>query len=168
MGGAVTPFTSGLLKVLLHRLGDEDADVKANAAFAVGVLVQETGKEEVVGKAYGQILTRLEPMLQDRPPSRQLDNAAGCVSRMIMRHKERVPLGEVLPVLVGVLPLQEDFEENGPVYRMVVGLCMCFFPWFLLLFLLLDAFSAFDLLFCFRLPILSSTSFSTFDSPFYL
>ena len=123
MGSAVTPHTSALLKVLLHRLGDEDVDVKANAAFAMGVLVQKSEKQQEVIRAYNQILTKLEPMLQDKP-SRQLDNAAGCVSRMIMKHKDRVPLNDVLPVLVGVLPLEEDFEENGPVYQMIVGLCM--------------------------------------------
>ena len=125
MGSAVTPHTSALLKILLHRLGDEDVDVKANAAFATGVLVQMSEKQQEIVRAYNQILTKLEPMLQDKP-SRQLDNAAGCVSRMIMKHKDRVPLNDVLPVLIGVLPLEEDYEENGPVYQMIVGLCMSY------------------------------------------
>ena len=122
MGSAITPFTTSLLKVLLHRLGDEDVEVKANAAFAIGMLVENSEKTQEILKAYNQILAKLEPMLQDKP-SRQLDNAAGCVSRMIMKHKDRVPLDDVLPVLLSVLPLEEDFEENAPVYKMIVGLC---------------------------------------------
>ena len=51
------------------------------------------------------------------------DNAAGCVSRMILKHKEAVPLAEVLPVLVGLLPLKKDFEENEPIYNCIAQLC---------------------------------------------
>ena len=118
----VTPFTTTLLKILLHRLGDENKEVTANAAFGLGNLVQFSLRTEEIINAYNQILAKLEPMLQDKP-SRQLDNAAGCVSRMIMKHKDRVPLDHVLPVLLSVLPLEEDFEENAPVYKMIVGLC---------------------------------------------
>lgn len=77
--------------------------------------------------SYNQILAKLEPMLHTEV-ARSLDNAAGCVSRMIMAHPDKVPIGDVLPVLVGLLPLKEDFEENKPIYQCITGLCMflCF------------------------------------------
>lgn len=122
MANAVTPHTSVLLKVLLHRMSDEDPLTKSNAAFAIGLLVEFSDDHRNIKKAYNTIFTKLEPLLQNRE-SRQLDNAAGCVSRMILKHQDSVPIVEVLPALVGLLPLKEDFDENEPVYRMIVKLC---------------------------------------------
>ena len=53
-----------------------------------------------------------------------MDNAAGCVSRLILKHQSKVPVDEVLPALVnsGVLPLKEDYQENEPVWTMIVQL----------------------------------------------
>ncbi|KAI7259827.1 hypothetical protein KC335_g11530, partial [Hortaea werneckii] len=73
-------------------------------------------------------LQTLEPLLakQSASPSeheaRLLDNAAGCVSRMIKKAPQNVPLEEVLPRLVDILPLKEDFRENEPVFDMIVAL----------------------------------------------
>ena len=125
MGDGVTPYTTILLKTLLHRLSDEDAETKANSAFAMGMLVENSRKEQELKKSFNSILTKLEPLLHIES-SRARDNAVGCVSRMILKYREQVPLSEVLPALVEVLPLREDFDENDPVYRMVVKLCECF------------------------------------------
>lgn len=122
MGSGVTPFTGGLLKALLHRMSDENSLTKSNAAFAIGLLVENSDQDETILKAYNTILSKLEPLLQTQE-ARQLDNAAGCVSRMIMKHGDRIPLAEVLPALVGLLPLKEDFEENEPIYNMIHHLC---------------------------------------------
>ena len=122
MGSTVTPHTSVLLKALLHRMSDEDPLTKSNAAFAIGLLVEHSDDHRNIKKAYKTILTKLEPLLQNRE-SRQLDNAAGCVSRMIMRYQESVPVAEVLPALIGLLPLKEDYEENDPIFQMIVKLC---------------------------------------------
>ncbi|MCJ1477838.1 hypothetical protein MMC13_006511 [Lambiella insularis] len=121
MGQAVTPFTASILKVLLHRMSDEDPLTKSNAAFAIGLLVENSDKSSDIKRAYNHILTKLEPLLQTQE-SRQLDNAAGCISRMIMKHPENIPLTEVLPALVGLLPLKEDYEENTPIFSMIVKL----------------------------------------------
>lgn len=39
---AVTPHTEQLLQLFLKATGDEDETVRSNAAFALGVLVQNT------------------------------------------------------------------------------------------------------------------------------
>ncbi|CAL5869886.1 uncharacterized protein PFLUO_LOCUS4118 [Penicillium psychrofluorescens] len=118
MGGAVTPFTSSFLKLLLHRLGDEDPQTKSNAAYAVGRLVQHSNADAEIVKEFPTILGRLESCLQMNV-SRLQDNATGCVSRMILRHRDNVPIKDVLPVLVDILPLKNDYEENEPLYRMI-------------------------------------------------
>lgn len=122
MGPAITPSTSSLLKILLHRLSDEDSETKSNAAFAIGLLQEKSQSDTEILKAFPAILSRLEPMLQTEE-ARMMDNAAGCVSRMIMRHQAQVPIKMVLPALVELLPLKEDWEENEPVWGMIVQLC---------------------------------------------
>ena len=123
MGSSITPWTSTLLRLLLRRLGDEDPDTKSNAAYGLGLLQEKSTSDAEILKAFPTILTNLEPLLQMRE-ARAMDNAAGCVSRMIMRHENQVPVGEVLPALLEILPLKSDFDENEPVYEMIVGLCM--------------------------------------------
>lgn len=125
MGNQVTPFTTSLLKLLLHRMNDEDPETKSNAAFATGLLVQNTNNTGEILKAFNTILAKLEPLFEMHK-ARAVDNAAGCVSRMIMKHQEHVPLGVVLPALLHLLPLKEDVEENEPIYKMIVRLCMFF------------------------------------------
>ena len=123
MESAVTPFTQSIMQVLLKRLGDEDAQTKSNAAYAIGRLIEKSDDNATITKAYPAILQRLENMLGVKE-ARCMDNAAGCVSRLIMKHKSNVPVDEVLPALVnsGVLPLKEDFQENEPVWTMVIQL----------------------------------------------
>ncbi|KAI0391848.1 importin beta-4 [Xylariaceae sp. FL0594] len=116
MGAAVTPYTSTLLSPLLHRLSDEDQETKSNTAYAVGQLILHSQDEATYLPAFPQILQKLEPLLQIHA-ARLQDNAAGCLCRMILANPDRVPIPEVLPALVGLLPLKEDYEENKPVYQ---------------------------------------------------
>jgi hypothetical protein len=118
MGASVTPFTGVFLKLLLHRLADEDPQTKSNAAYAVGRLIQHSNAEAEIAKEIPTILSRLEACLQ-MDVSRLQDNATGCVSRMILRYRDSVPVKDVLPALVNILPLKNDFEENEPLYRMI-------------------------------------------------
>lgn len=123
MDASVTPYTSQMMNVLLKRLGDEDAQTKSNAAYAVGRLVEKSNDDATVLKAYPQILQKLETILHITE-ARCTDNAAGCVARLILKHKDKVPVSQVLPVLVdsGILPLTEDYQENEPVWKMIVQL----------------------------------------------
>ncbi|KAJ6177686.1 hypothetical protein N7519_008147 [Penicillium mononematosum] len=118
MGAAVTPFTSVFMKLLLHRLADEDSQTKSNAAYAVGRLIQHSNADAEIIKEIPTILSRLETCLQMNV-SRLQDNATGCVSRMILRYRDSVPIKDVLPALVNILPLKNDYEENEPLYRMI-------------------------------------------------
>lgn len=124
MGAAVTPFTTSFLKLLLHRLSDEDPQTRSNAAYAVGRLVQHSNSDSEIVNEFPTILSRLETCLQMNV-SRLQDNATGCVSRMILRQREHVPIKDVLPAIVGILPLKNDYEENEPLYRMICQMCMC-------------------------------------------
>jgi len=132
MGSACTQYTPKLMATLLKRLSDEDPETKSNAAFGTGLLcLNSNDAKEVLGN-YNTILGKLEPLLQPststsgnsdaEAQARLLDNAAGCLARMIKKSPENVPLAEVLPRLVEILPLKEDFRENEPVFEMIVAL----------------------------------------------
>lgn len=121
MGAAVTPSTDRLYKIFLHRLSDEDAEAKSNAAFGIGLLVEKT-EDAKMAQHFPEILRKMEPLLQTEE-KRCCDNAAGCVSRMIIKSQGNVPLEAVVPALVDILPLKEDWEENEAVWGCLVGLC---------------------------------------------
>ena len=128
MGEAVTPLTSKLMTLLLKRLGDEDPQVKSNAAYAIGRLVEKSTADSETVKAYPTILGKLEGLLKTKE-ARCIDNAAGCVSRLILKNREAVPVEEVLPPLIrDVLPLKQDYQENEPVYKMIVQMCKSLLP----------------------------------------
>ncbi|KAK6252202.1 hypothetical protein QUC31_013922 [Theobroma cacao] len=69
---------------------------------------------------YTDILRGLYPLFGDSEPDDAVrDNAAGAVARMIMVHPQSIPLNQVLPVFLRVLPLKEDHEESMAVYNCV-------------------------------------------------
>src|SRR5947209_14617080 len=106
MKSGVTPHTAALMKLILHRLSDEDLETKSNAAYAMGMLCYHSTDKAEVAKNYPAILGKLEPLLHTAG-HRIVDNACGCVARMIMADASAVgPLDEVLSALVVLLPLK--------------------------------------------------------------
>lgn len=123
--GAVTPHTAPLLELFYKALGDSDAEVQSNAAFATGQLIENS--EADLSPQYMQLLTALQPLFSVEPeaPAPRLnakDNAAGAVARMILRNASAVPLDKVLPVFIAALPLKNDYLENRPVYTAIFQL----------------------------------------------
>ncbi|KAJ7720579.1 armadillo-type protein [Mycena maculata] len=120
MKGAITPSTEPLLELCHRALSDPDADVLSNAAFAVGLLVENTDMD--LTAQYLQLLAALRPLFNVQPESpanamNARDNAAGAVARMIIRNVAAVPLDQVLPILIAALPLRHDVLENRPIFR---------------------------------------------------
>jgi len=125
MKGAVTPFTEPLLELFFRALSDEGAEVQSNAAFATGVLVENSTID--LSPQYLHLLTALQPLFvvaPDAPAPKQnaRDNAVGAVARCITRNTTAVPLDQVLPIFVEALPLQSDLLENAPVFRAIFHL----------------------------------------------
>ncbi|EPS41532.1 hypothetical protein H072_4538 [Dactylellina haptotyla CBS 200.50] len=122
MQGGVTPHTAALMQVLLRRLGDENFEVKSNAAYGMGLLCFYSEDKAEVAKNYNDIFQKLEVLFETQK-HRGRDNACGCVARMVMANIGAISdLSQALDVLIGVLPLEEDFEENEPIYSMFVQL----------------------------------------------
>lgn len=113
------------LPATLAGLGDPSEEVKRNAAFCAGVCC-EVLKERITGD-YQQILQGLEPLFgmdssTGESTAACVDNAAACVARMIMAQPASIPMSQVLPPFLRLLPLKTDMTENETVYNCLLGL----------------------------------------------
>jgi len=126
MEGAILPHWEGVFyPAVINGLADADDNVKRNAAFCAGICA-EALKETVV-PAFPQLLQALSPLFSIESNGVDasvacIDNAAAALCRMIMASPQHVPLGQVLPSLLRVLPLKNDFTEDETVYKCVLGL----------------------------------------------
>lgn len=120
-GEAMTPFTESLGQALGRRLTDPDALAKSNAAYAMGLLVYTSTDTSKTFPLYPQIWEKLEPLIAVRE-MRLTDNVAGALCRMMMKNPDAGFVSEALPAIVNVLPLEEDYEENEPIYKCIYTL----------------------------------------------
>lgn len=114
-----------LFDIISRGLRDDEADVRSNAAFAAGVLVEYS--ETDLSSQYVALLTTLQPFFQ--PPEHSApalfnakDNAAGAVARLISKNPSALPLDQIVPLLISALPLQFDPLENRAVYAALFSL----------------------------------------------
>lgn len=61
-----------------------------------------------------QLLQRIHPLLSDDAPA-VVDNACGAAARVLQAHAARLPVPQVLQVLLQHLPIRKDWEEVHPV-----------------------------------------------------
>ena len=120
MKGAISPHTLPLLELLYLALSDSESTVLSDAAFALGLLVENS--EVDLSEKYLQLLGALRPIFEVKPDSPAVklnakDNATGAVGRLIVRNTAAIPLDQVLPVFIDALPLKNDYLENRPVFR---------------------------------------------------
>jgi hypothetical protein len=124
MKAAITPFTVDILSILSRALQDEDVNIRSNAAFASGVLIENTQTD--LSEHFNALLGAIRPMFDitstkdDALTAR--DNACGCLCRMVSKSQASVPLEQALPVLLGSLPLKKDMAEWSPVLKTLMGL----------------------------------------------
>jgi hypothetical protein len=98
MKGGVTPFTEDVFNLISQGFSDEDPEVRSNAAFAMGVLIENS--EMDISGHYLTILTALRPyfVVAEGAPHAQFnakDNATGCVARMLLKNSSSMPLDQV-------------------------------------------------------------------------
>ena len=113
MKEAITPSTEPLFNLFYQALQDPDAEVYSNAAFGVGLLVENSAQD--LSPQYGLLLSALRPLFEVSPnsPSSKFtarDNAAGAIGRIIVRNTAALPLDQILPIFIGALPLTNDLQ----------------------------------------------------------
>ncbi|XP_007045324.2 PREDICTED: importin-4 isoform X1 [Theobroma cacao] len=127
MGAPIASYIDRLMPLVLKELASSSATNRRNAAFCAGELAKNGGESTL--KYYTDILRGLYPLFGDSEPDDAVrDNAAGAVARMIMVHPQSIPLNQVLPVFLRVLPLKEDHEESMAVYNCVSMLVLSSYP----------------------------------------
>jgi hypothetical protein len=124
-GGVLDYWSAVFRPLVLAGLADPEDNVKRNAAFCVGMCAEHL-RESIAGD-YPALLQQIGPIFSLDPNSGDatsacIDNAAAAVSRMIMAGPSSVPIDQVLPVYIRVLPLKVDMTENETVYNCLLGL----------------------------------------------
>ncbi|KAI8913545.1 armadillo-type protein [Gorgonomyces haynaldii] len=115
----VVAFSQELLTLFLKGMQDEEDEVKSNAAYGAGIVCSLDPKTV---PQYMAILQLLRPLFDKDDTTNAVDNACGAAARMILAAPDSVPLEHVLPVLVSKLPLTKDYNENRPVFKMLLSL----------------------------------------------
>lgn len=127
------PYAEELLQVFIDRLqNDKSLEVKSNAAYGVGVIIENV--ESDLSLIYQNVLELLfhllskanKTSLDDEATKDVVDrsyaNACGCVARMYLKNSQAIPMEHVLPAMLERLPLETGFEENEVIFKMIVKL----------------------------------------------
>ncbi|XP_071697330.1 uncharacterized protein [Rutidosis leptorrhynchoides] len=123
MGAPISGYIDPLMPFVLKELASSSATNRRNAAFCLGELCKNGGDRSL--KYLSDALECLYPLLGESEVDDSVrDNAASAVSKMIVAHQASVPLNQVLPILLRVLPLKEDHEESVHVYSCVCHLVL--------------------------------------------
>ncbi len=136
IGPTAHRYFDQLLPMVKRCMSDEDARVRRNTAFCVGIMA------EIGGAAYRDhfptLLQTLAATFQNitngvvnggQQETCVLDNAASAVARIIMGDEGRSAwIQQALPLLLSAIPLKVDMNENKAVYTCVSGLLVMGHP----------------------------------------
>lgn len=131
------PYTQELLEIFVNKLtNDKSSEVRGNAAYGVGIAIQNATFD--TSSAYPTVLQALSKLLNkaDKEAQKNEDgdeetaetinrtfaNACGCVARLALKHPNAVPVDAILPALFEHLPLETGFEENTPIFELIIKL----------------------------------------------
>lgn len=131
------PYSQELLEIFVNKLtNDKSSEVRGNAAYGVGIAIEFATFD--ASSAYPTILQALSKLLNKADKealknedgdeetaetiNRTFANACGCVARMALKHQGSVPVDAILPALFEHLPLETGFEENTPIFELVIKL----------------------------------------------
>ncbi|XP_068954024.1 importin-4 isoform X2 [Petaurus breviceps papuanus] len=109
LGPSSAQFVSRLLPVLLGATRDSDAEVRSNAVFGLGVLMEHGACPAL--EHFQKILGVLSSLIAREHHDRVRDNICGALARLLMANRTGRPQKQVLTLLFQTLPLKEDLEE---------------------------------------------------------
>ncbi|CCH60559.1 hypothetical protein TBLA_0D00500 [Henningerozyma blattae CBS 6284] len=130
------PFIQEMLETLLIRLTtDKSLDVRGNAAYGVGLLVEYASFDTLsiyppVLKALYELLSAADQKIalstDDESTTEMIErafaNACGCVSRMALKNESGVPVDQAIPAMLAHLPLTISYEEYTPIFELIIKL----------------------------------------------
>jgi len=116
--GAFKPYCASFLPVAMDLLaGKTSKTIKHNSCYCAGLLIQYG--EETVHQFY-EPLTRIlgDVMALDSTKyATAVDNALGAIARMINANPNLMPLDQVVPAMLRLLPLRSDMEPAIPIHQ---------------------------------------------------
>jgi importin-4 len=104
--GGVSKYTGEILNTFMSAIDDSSVEVSSNSIYGLGLLLESTPQDltryHIIHflsnlSQYNSILVKLQRFFTDDAPQNARDNAVGCVSRMILRHSQVIPLDLVIP-----------------------------------------------------------------------
>lgn len=113
---------------------DSDAEVRSNGTYCWAVIVSNCSVSAYpYGKFlensclfcfrfYPEALKKLAVLFNDNSIPNLLDNAASAAARMMLAGPTLVPMDQLMPAFLRLLPLRKDFQENEPVYKCIFEL----------------------------------------------
>ncbi|XP_022227967.2 importin-4-like [Drosophila obscura] len=114
LGMRVATHFDALCPVLLDGTNDCESDPRMACFCGLGELVY-TAKEKSFG-SYTVILQALSnEIAKNSTDATVLDDICGVLARLIITNCNLVPLDDVLPVFMSLLPIRNDTDENGMV-----------------------------------------------------
>lgn len=122
LGSSADPFVDDIFKFSIRSANEVHFNSKRNALFGLGVLAQNSPQKAI--PYLEKIASIAVPVLQNgnELEAGLVDNSAGCISRLILYHTDRVPTAQLFPLVLKNLPLKEDFLENETVYNCITNL----------------------------------------------
>merc|ERR550519_326920 len=120
LAGVLAPFVPHLLPLFVEMLKDSEDDVRNNAVYGLGEFVLWAGEDAV--PHYTHILATLSKLLGHEASPRVVDQIVGAVSRFVIANLTKVPVEEIVPAVLGNLPLKEDLEEYELVFKFFLTL----------------------------------------------
>jgi hypothetical protein len=126
VGTAISPYwESHFLPIIIGGLADEEPGLQRNCAYTLGVCA--TALTESIAAQYPQILQSIHPIFSLNVDASDAnacsrDNAVGAVCKMMLAAPATFPFAQVLPIVLGSLPLKSDMLENEGVYDCLIKL----------------------------------------------
>lgn len=94
----VVKHTAELFATFMNAIDDSADEVKSNAVYGLGLLLEGTPQD--LSGQYNAVLNKLQQFFAEGAQQNAKDNAVGCVSRMILRHPQAIPLDMVPTSLI--------------------------------------------------------------------
>ncbi|BFG01530.1 importin-4-like [Drosophila madeirensis] len=115
LGIRVITYFDALCPVFLDGTNDSKPEARLCCFFGLGELVYNA--EDKSFGSFSVILQALSNAIASETDASVLDNICGALARLIITNFNLVPLANVLPAFIAVLPIRTDLVENAMVLK---------------------------------------------------
>jgi len=117
------PYCETFLPISIEMINaHSEKSVKHNAIYCSGLLAQYGG--ETTHKYFGSLTQALSPVCSLDPVKYNtvVDNACGALARMINSNPNIMPINDIMPIILNLLPLRDDMEPSIAIHEAIFNL----------------------------------------------